>query len=570
MKHNRILVLTGVIIVAMAIPILLFQLISSQSVSADTENAVWGDPHIGFVVNTTSGMQPEIDQINAAWGQVGAYWGCLTCTYHLTQFRDDALYMGKTQNETQFGNWLGDLNAAGGEACSDNTYAGLREFALNLPNDAAPTSDAIVFSDSPPMGNRNTFGFVVDKMIENEIRVHNVGRALCNNENLPYYAMDYFALLTGGEFHRPVSAGEYMTDTLIAMNLAMSKDLFGTYMGHLDNEIHVYPLDIDSSITTVGVDHHWWCLTCTRSTEDTLSPTDISDIKIELVDPDGNVVDENTPGYRSLTTTMRDMQIMFETLTHDESGKWQLRVMGSGEYAVNVFGNSAVHMQSIGRHAARANKEFNVGALFTAEGDPESDNRCHDVPCGPLTATLKLIGVDTFATIAVDMIDNDNPSLYGGSVTVPNPGLYRLVAEGTLLDGSQFMRVDPTPIRVRAHDMSGSGDGPALPGSTRTVSFELVNDGVTGRAAATTFDLELFSELGWTTLDAIPDSVTLDPGQSVQYTVNVDVPADADPGLIEDSTLVAVPQDDLGATISSSSRTIVVDQLSSFLPLILK
>ena len=55
---------------------------------------------------------------------------------------------------------------------------------------------------------------------------------------------------------------------------------------------------------------------------------------------------------------MRDMQIMFETLTHDDTGQWQLRIMGSGEYAVNVFGNSTVHMKSIGRNVARANKRI--------------------------------------------------------------------------------------------------------------------------------------------------------------------------------------------------------------------
>ena len=228
---------------------------------------VWGDPHVGFVVNTTLGMGPEINQINAAWGQVGSYWGCLTCTYHLTQFRDSAIYVGQTQNETQFGSWLGELNAADGGDCADNTFAGLREFALNLPDDAAPASDAIVFSDSPPMGNRRTFGFMLDKMIENNIRVHNVGRSLCNNENIPGYAMNYFALLTGGEFHIPASSGDYMTDTLMAMNLAMSKDLLTTYKGHVNNSVEIFPLQIDSSVTTLGVDVGYYCLTCTLSSQ---------------------------------------------------------------------------------------------------------------------------------------------------------------------------------------------------------------------------------------------------------------------------------------------------------------
>ena len=186
-----------------------------------------------------------------------------------------------------------------------------------------------------------------------------------------------------------------------------------------------------------------------------------------------------------------------------EIGKYVFQEQVS--FAINVFGNSSVHMTSIGRHVARANKPFEVRALITSEEDDFLS-----VPSlAWLTATLKLVGVDHFGTIPVDMFNiGMPPSVYGGSATVPTPGLYRLVAEGTLEDGSKFIRVDPTPIRVRAHDMTGSGDAPSLPGSTRLVSFELVNDGVAGVAglsSATTFDLELFSELGWTTSDAIPE-----------------------------------------------------------------
>lgn len=574
MKLNRILILIFMCATAMVSLIMLIQATETQSVLADTEMAVWGDPHVGFVINTTSGMQPEIDGINAAWADNLAYHGeCLTCTYyHLTQFRDVAQYMGRTQNETDFGNWLGNLNAADGGPCADNTFAGLREFALNLPEDAAPASDAIVFSDAPPMGNRQTFGFMLDKMIENNIRVHNVGRILCNNENIPDDAMNYLALLTGGESHVPASAGDYITDTLMAMNLAMSKDLLTTYMGHVNNSVQTFPLEIDSSMTTLGVEHHVWCLTCTHLIENAPLPLTTSNVSVELIDPDGNVVDENTPGYRRLTSGSRDMQIMFETLTHEDAGEWQVRVSGSGEYAINVFGDSFVHMTSLGQHVARANRPFDVRVRITGEEHDSSlrDLQCHVPPyCAPLTATLKLISVDGYGTIPVDMFNiGMPPSVYAGSVTVPTPGLYRILAEGTLEDGTMFSRVDPTPIRVRTHGMSGSDDAPALPGSMRSISFELINDGAARDAAATTFDLELFSEQGWTISDTIPVSVTLDPGQSVQYTVDVVIPADADIGLVEESTLVAVPQGDLGATVSSSAWTTVVDQLYVFLPII--
>jgi hypothetical protein len=582
MKRKRILVLPGIIGAAIVILIVLLQILGAQSVSAETDATdavVWGDPHVGFVINTTSGMQPEINAINAAWAQTLSWSGCLTCIdFHLTLFRDVAQYVGNTQDKDQFGTWLGELNAAGGGDCEDNTFAGLREFALNVPDDAAPVSDAIVFSDSPPMGNRRAFGFILDKMIENNIRVHNVGSALCSNENIPDYAMNYFSLLTGGEFHTPASPSDYVTDTLMAMNLAMSKDVLATYMGHVDNSVETFPLPVDSSVTTLGVEHHIWCLTCTQFINNQFFAfAPINGITVELIDPDGKVVDESTPGYLRFTSESRDMQIMFETLTHEDAGEWQVRVSGTGEFSVSVFGDSEVHMKSFGQHVARANKPFDVRAVITPEFDEVvgiQNVECHNYPCEPLTATLKLVGVDHFATVPIDMFNiGMPPNVYGGSATVPTPGLYRLVAEGTLEDGTKFTRVDPTPIRVRSHGMSGSGDAPALPGSTHTVSFELINDGVggfSGPSTATTFDLELFSEQGWANSDAIPETVTLDPGQSVVYSVDVVIPANADIGLVEQSTLVAVPQDDLAATVSNSAKTTVVDQLNIYLPIILK
>lgn len=289
-----------------------------------------------------------------------------------------------------------------------------------------------------------------------------------------------------------------------------------------------------------------------------------------MIDPKGNVVDDTTPGYLRLTSDSRDMQIMFETLTQEDAGNWQVRVSGTGEFSINVFGNSSVHMTSLGRHVARANRPFEVRALITPEDNNVLGGKSLETS-GWLTATLKLVGVDHFGEFPVDMFNiGMPPSVFGGSVNVPTSGLYRLVAEGTLKDGSKFTRVDPTPIRIQSHDLTGSGDVPLLPGSTHLISFELVNVGVAGRATPTTFDLELFSELGWTTSDTIPASVTLDPGQSVQYTVKVIVPSNAAIGLVEESTLVAVPQDDLIGTASSSARTTVVDQLHIYLPLTMK
>ncbi|MCA9929217.1 MAG: hypothetical protein KC419_12085, partial [Anaerolineales bacterium] len=313
-------------------------------------------------------------------------------------------------------------------------------------------------------------------------------------------------------------------------------------------------------MTTLGVDSSVVCPTCVAETAVLLSEvTTLGGVTVELIDPDGNVIDAATPGYQQWQTSTREMQMLFETVDSSDAGTWQLRVSGNGQYAVNLFGSSALHMTSVGQHTARGNTPFQVGALITAEEGASCSG------CTPTSVTLTLVGLDNTQTIPVTISGNTPPAVYGGSVTVSTPGLYRLMAEGVLENGSQFVRVDPTPIRVRAHGVSGSGDDSAVPGSTRSLSFELSNDG-----AAATFDLELFSEMGWTATDSIPDSVTLAAGESVVYTVNAVIPADAQIGSAEESVFVAVPQDDLSAVVSVSAKTAVVDYQRIFLPLVIR
>ncbi|KAA3662660.1 MAG: hypothetical protein DWQ04_12800 [Chloroflexi bacterium] len=535
----------------------------------------WGNQNVGFVVNTTSGMQPAIDRVHEAWMQ-SAWADCPTCTptkMHLVPFKDSAIHLAGTDSVEQFGNWLGDLEAAGGGDCPDATFTGLKEFGVNLSDDSAPVSDAIVFSDSPPAGNRRAFGLLLEQMINRGIRVHNVGRTSCSSDSLPDYAMNYLALLSGGEVYSPASVDEYKTDAQIAMNLAMSEDLIGSFTGKIDNSVEMFPIEIDSTVTTLGLSYRGECLTCTKVTANSFIENLMTSggVSVELIDPDGNVVDNSTPGYQHLSTSTRDMQMLHEAVGPSDAGTWQLRVSGNGDYVINVFGNSGFHMTSIGQHTARVNKPFQVRALIAAEENGRA----------PITAALKLVGMDNSETFTVGMSDSSAlSSVYGGSVTVTTPGLYRLVAEGVLEDGTQFMRVDPTPIRVRAHSISSPADTTALPGGTRSISFELSNDLVDssvatlgnngGAAAAKTFDLAIFSELGWTVTDSIPDSVTLAAGESVTFTVDTAIPADAGIGMIEESVFVAVPQDDLSASVAVTVKTSVVGQQTIFLPVVIK
>ena len=93
---------------------------------------VWGDPHVGIVADTTASMGPALDAIAAAW-QTQSQNRPLPGNYHLTGFKDDALYLGNTDNPVTFYNWLNTLDAGGGGECLDNVLGGLINMASNMP-----------------------------------------------------------------------------------------------------------------------------------------------------------------------------------------------------------------------------------------------------------------------------------------------------------------------------------------------------------------------------------------------------------------------------------------------------
>ncbi len=111
---------------------------------------VWGDPHVGLVVDTTASMGPELSAIAAAW-QAQSQNRPLPGTYHLAAFRDEAAYLGNTGDPVTFYNWLNALEASGGDECPDNALAGLINMASNLPQSViTPTSEVLLFTDVGP------------------------------------------------------------------------------------------------------------------------------------------------------------------------------------------------------------------------------------------------------------------------------------------------------------------------------------------------------------------------------------------------------------------------------------
>jgi hypothetical protein len=563
MKANRVLQL-----LAITLPLALLSLML-QSVQAVAPDGIWGDPHIGVVVDTTATMQQELDAlasaVNAAQLEPGIF--------HLAAFKDEALYLGNTDSLPEFRNWIESLNAGGGSLCPDNALGGLRAMALNLPDSKRPASEVLLLTDATPIGNRQVYAFIVDKLLQRGVRVHSVLSGWCTGAPLPMAALFYVTQATGGEWFSPTVSTVY-TDTLIALEITAKQD---TVLAYNDSVSPEFPdsitIPLDSTITTLGVDDHYWkyshCLTCTQPIPlPNVTIAAGNGVQVSLVDPAGNVIGPGTPGYSSLTGTQHRWQALNET-GPIYPGAWELHITGEGGYYVNVMVDSTLHMANLGRHAYPAGRPVPLRALLVNE----------DVGTGSdiTGASFRLITLDGQLAFPIDLFDDGQhgdgapgDGIYGGLVIPPSPGRYRLAVQGELGDGSIFRRVDRAPIRFQRHQLLDPPGRVTLPDSTVMSTFRLSNEDDSLRGGTTTFDLLLSSSQGWAITGTVPASVTLAPGESVSFDVETVVPAGSPVGLVEEVALTVAPVGNIGEASTAFVEITVVDQIPLYLPFAIK
>ena len=221
--------------------------------SAAQPAGVWGDPHVGFVVDTTASMGPELATIAAAW-QAQSQNRPLPGTYHLTGFKDDAAYLGNTGSPVTFYNWLDALEAAGGGDCPDNALAGLINMASNLPQSLTPASEVFLATDAALIGKRTAVAYVTNRLLKRGVQVHTLSNGWCPNATLNENALVFLTMASGGEFLL-TDGPNYYTDTLIVLNKIAATDRLGIFQGSVTpgNPL-VFDLNVDGSMTSLGVE----------------------------------------------------------------------------------------------------------------------------------------------------------------------------------------------------------------------------------------------------------------------------------------------------------------------------
>ena len=106
------------------------------------------------------------------------------------------------------------------------------------------------------MGSPANLAFIIDKLIENGVRVNPANSGWCDDANLTPEALHTLAMLTGGyPYNHPDE------ETGVALNRALNSvslaDNILTQQGTVDG-IEVIPLGIDTTATTMGVDEDKW------------------------------------------------------------------------------------------------------------------------------------------------------------------------------------------------------------------------------------------------------------------------------------------------------------------------
>ncbi|MCA9969593.1 MAG: hypothetical protein KC425_05220, partial [Anaerolineales bacterium] len=226
-----------------------------------------------------------------------------------------------------------------------------------------------------------------------------------------------------------------------------------------------------------------------------------------------------------------------------------------------------LHLSYLGQSVLPANKPSQIRASFiVSPGLPGLAAPASDV------ATLRF-GMESIhgGPIAEIMLFDDGShgdgqagdGIYGGVITPP-AGTWRLVASGTLADGSLFRRVDPIPIRVQRIRFGPAQNLNALAGSTVVQSFALTNEG----AAPQSLDLLLSSSMGWALTTTVPSSVTLGAGETAVFHVPVTIPPGAAAGDLEETALTVVDAQDIFLNQTATGITTVVTELTIFLPAI--
>ena len=577
MKLSRILFLC--LAVTLAVSALAALALGSQ---AATTMRVWGDPHVSVVADTGDGMAAPLKALATAWqaelGDSGRAPTCheipcgpLTATFKLFAFRDQATYLGGSDNAGEMGTWLSGLKTSEDDTCPDDSLRALGLAAHTTDPEHLGSTRTLLATDSAPFGDRRALAATLHRLQRSDTRLYQMVNGWCAFAPLQPAEFLFLSQATGGIAAARVITLDIpppLTSTFSILLAQMAApDTVSASRGQVmpgDNvdEIGFVVDGSMSGITVLGVDDEpeWWpqCLTCTRGLA---ASTPLS---FALRAPGGQIITPGSPGVEVTTAgNMQQFALSFEP-GNIPTGMWAVLAKGEGAYQVRVVADSETHFGYEGKHSLPAGREVGLRAFAL-------DGKGNEVRGAAAFEAIEfgLVSVDGRWLRTLDLRDDGQSGdevagdgHYYGDVTLKR-GVFLLAARGRLGDGSPFYRIDPAPLRVRRFRAEGPPSVATMPAATASRAFTMTNDA----DSAQTFDLLLTSSQGWAITDTVPASTTLAAGETMGFRVPVEVPPGTAAGSEEVTTLTILSEEGLYASESVEART-RVEGSNLFLPLI--
>jgi hypothetical protein len=265
-----------------------------------------------------------------------------------------------------------------------------------------------------------------------------------------------------------------------------------------------------------------------------------------------------------------DIKQVYQPDPNKPTSTWEVIVEDQSDITVRAVAATGLHLDYQGPHSFGANTNVPMRVHLAADSPAARVDSA--------TVQFRLASVSGGQKVAIELFDDGQhgdgeagDGLFGGRVSAPR-GIWYLEASGSLLNGGTFARLHDVPLRVRGFSGASSRPGQQLPGNTRQVEFTVSNtpqDG-TNQAAMQLYELGFDSSLGWATSENLPPTIALAPGETRVFKALVTIPPDAETGQIEETSLVVMEAGDLAASESLTVDTIVVDELSIYLPNIMR
>lgn len=455
---------------------------------------------IGFVVDTTGSMGSVINGVKAiANGLVSALNlvpSLRPDRWIVEPFNDPGTGPITVSTDVRtVSAAINGLSASGGGDCPELSQSGLSE-ALNK---VTANSNLFVFTDASAKDS-SLQNQVISKAQNKKTRLTYLLNGSCSPIDTAYVRG---AAETGGQVFLISAAEVPQLQTLIQAKLSNSLASFSSIQGAiLSGNVKRVALPIDTSAQSV-----------------TVSASLAPGMRLTLKTPNGANVDATYPGARIINLSGGT----FITLDRPINGNWQIEMVGTGDYSVEVSGNSPLALNTF--DIVIPNRDIH-GGFNSIEGNPTLGSS--------VTAIAKMIG--PFRTVQFDLIDeagtviksitmvNDplqvGPGQFIGQFTVPARP-FRVRARGNNVDGAAYQREIPTVFRAQPFSISvvGGASTTIVAGAPASIPFTVTNLGTAG-----TFSIQAADTARFVT-SATPTVLTLAGGASASVQVNLLAPA---------------------------------------------